>query len=30
MTDIDVTQFEEAKTQFTLLLPEIGRKEIRA
>ena len=22
MTDIDVTQFEEAKTQFTLLLPE--------
>ena len=26
MTDIDVTQFEEAKTQFTLLLHEIDEK----
>mgnify|MGYP001159678915 FL=1 len=26
MTDIDTTQFEEAKTQFTLLLPEIDEK----
>ena len=26
MTDIDTTQFEEAKTQFTPLLPEIDEK----